>query len=319
MMEISTTSNDEIIVKFTGHLRPFQLIQRYCNNPDCPCNQVSLEFIEVEKDGSAVPNQIRFSFGLDLGTWQVCEDTKDIKQTNALVDEFLHDLSDEMKAMFQKKRETIKQRNRKLANFTMPVEDIKCGRLISFSEIMSDRKGDYDGFPAYGFQFAHEGQTYLIDDLYCPNPKCKCNEVHLMFLNYSKRTGETATATEIFLAELSFDGKKREFPELVKFSESQAEELVRLWLHTEPDILDDLKQRYKEVKKITKRILKNNRKSPSSRIQAIPSPSKAIPIINSDTGFTKDFKLGRNTPCPCGSGKKYKKCCGRIQKVGASG
>jgi len=22
-------------------------------------------------------------------------------------------------------------------------------------------------------------------------------------------------------------------------------------------------------------------------------------------------KIGRNQPCPCGSGKKYKKCCGR--------
>ncbi|PWB88429.1 YecA family protein, partial [Methylocystis sp. MitZ-2018] len=21
-------------------------------------------------------------------------------------------------------------------------------------------------------------------------------------------------------------------------------------------------------------------------------------------------KVGRNDPCPCGSGKKYKKCCG---------
>jgi len=27
---------------------------------------------------------------------------------------------------------------------------------------------------------------------------------------------------------------------------------------------------------------------------------------------TKPFvnKIGRNDPCPCGSGKKYKKCCG---------
>ena len=23
----------------------------------------------------------------------------------------------------------------------------------------------------------------------------------------------------------------------------------------------------------------------------------------------KDKKVGRNNPCPCGSGKKYKKCC----------
>jgi len=25
----------------------------------------------------------------------------------------------------------------------------------------------------------------------------------------------------------------------------------------------------------------------------------------------RDKKVGRNDPCPCGSGKKYKKCCGR--------
>jgi preprotein translocase subunit SecA len=25
----------------------------------------------------------------------------------------------------------------------------------------------------------------------------------------------------------------------------------------------------------------------------------------------KGQKIGRNDPCPCGSGKKYKKCCGK--------
>jgi preprotein translocase subunit SecA len=25
----------------------------------------------------------------------------------------------------------------------------------------------------------------------------------------------------------------------------------------------------------------------------------------------KEAKIGRNDPCPCGSGKKYKNCCGR--------
>ncbi|MCU9815505.1 SEC-C domain-containing protein [Paraclostridium sp. AKS73] len=25
----------------------------------------------------------------------------------------------------------------------------------------------------------------------------------------------------------------------------------------------------------------------------------------------KDEEIGRNDECPCGSGKKYKKCCGR--------
>lgn len=33
------------------------------------------------------------------------------------------------------------------------------------------------------------------------------------------------------------------------------------------------------------------------------------PIISRNPN-TKQNKVGRNDPCPCGSGKKYKKCCG---------
>ena len=29
------------------------------------------------------------------------------------------------------------------------------------------------------------------------------------------------------------------------------------------------------------------------------------------TPQAKSKKIGRNDPCPCGSGKKYKKCCGK--------
>ena len=29
------------------------------------------------------------------------------------------------------------------------------------------------------------------------------------------------------------------------------------------------------------------------------------------TTIRKEKKVGRNDPCPCGSGKKYKKCCGQ--------
>ncbi len=32
--------------------------------------------------------------------------------------------------------------------------------------------------------------------------------------------------------------------------------------------------------------------------------TKKKPVVNKET-------VGRNDPCPCGSGKKYKNCCGR--------
>jgi uncharacterized protein YecA (UPF0149 family) len=30
---------------------------------------------------------------------------------------------------------------------------------------------------------------------------------------------------------------------------------------------------------------------------------------NKSQGLKSAAKVGRNDPCPCGSGKKYKKCC----------
>ncbi|RXM02456.1 hypothetical protein EO238_29585, partial [Citrobacter sp. AAK_AS5] len=30
-----------------------------------------------------------------------------------------------------------------------------------------------------------------------------------------------------------------------------------------------------------------------------------------ETFRREEPRIGRNDPCPCGSGKKYKKCCGR--------
>ena len=33
-------------------------------------------------------------------------------------------------------------------------------------------------------------------------------------------------------------------------------------------------------------------------------------LQNPQTTLRKPVKVGRNDPCPCGSGRKYKKCCG---------
>jgi preprotein translocase subunit SecA len=41
-----------------------------------------------------------------------------------------------------------------------------------------------------------------------------------------------------------------------------------------------------------------------SKIQIVKEPVKPQPVV-----FSPQKKVGRNDPCPCGSGKKYKKCC----------
>lgn len=50
----------------------------------------------------------------------------------------------------------------------------------------------------------------------------------------------------------------------------------------------------------------------SDRFHDLPArPPLAGEAAPTNTGFTRPTpKVGRNEPCPCGSGKKYKKCCG---------
>jgi len=45
--------------------------------------------------------------------------------------------------------------------------------------------------------------------------------------------------------------------------------------------------------------------------QLFAAPSQPVPSKTSVPSMMSGPKVGRNDPCPCGSGKKYKKCCGR--------
>jgi hypothetical protein len=42
-----------------------------------------------------------------------------------------------------------------------------------------------------------------------------------------------------------------------------------------------------------------------------PSPPPAPASYETPKPLIREPKIGRNDPCPCGSGKKYKKCCGK--------
>ncbi|MCK4533421.1 SEC-C domain-containing protein, partial [bacterium] len=52
--------------------------------------------------------------------------------------------------------------------------------------------------------------------------------------------------------------------------------------------------------------------SPSSALSPSSSPDSSASLPSpSPSSLKKSAKIGRNDPCPCGSGKKYKKCCGK--------
>ena len=53
--------------------------------------------------------------------------------------------------------------------------------------------------------------------------------------------------------------------------------------------------------------------APAKRFEFTAPAKTAEPA--SATVVRKDVKVGRNDPCPCGSGKKYKKCHGAVRAV----
>ena len=58
--------------------------------------------------------------------------------------------------------------------------------------------------------------------------------------------------------------------------------------------------RYREVRQNLERKEQSKKKETNERV-----------IKNEKTQPIKKKKVGRNEPCPCGSGKKYKQCCGK--------
>ena len=51
--------------------------------------------------------------------------------------------------------------------------------------------------------------------------------------------------------------------------------------------------------------------APAGRGQSSDIVSEAAAALDKSKPVRTGPKVGRNDPCPCGSGKKYKQCCGR--------
>jgi len=157
---------------------------------------------------------------------------------------------------------------------------------------------DYDEVERNGLMYAYNGilphgdqilvsikeEKYLIVDQFCLLPKCKCTDATLDLVP----AGEDAMKADPWCAFRLKYAKKHwvvmeDFPPPIPLEEIRAAIEVQ-----HPDFYKQLLGRHEKLKKI---YLNCRRK--------YYSPPQIVP----------DRKVGRNDPCPCGSGKKYKKCC----------
>ncbi len=82
------------------------------------------------------------------------------------------------------------------------------------------------------------------------------------------------------------------------------------------EVLDRLKELYRETgraseaKAVQAQIEQLSKPAPAKPIaRPAPAPPRPRSIIPEPAPARAPARVGRNDPCPCGSGKKYKKCC----------
>lgn len=274
-------AKDSPLVKFDSHGNPFLMVESCCRNPECDCNEVALEFIETDESVSPLADPMRFCIYLNIRTWQENRRQERQESTQRLVDEFISGLTDEMKKRFKGNYERVKEKARNGARFEMPVEDICRGRMVRYSDVFGEVLES-------GFEFEFEGKTYIVDDQYCTNPGCKCEQVVLVFLDVCR---ETETASEVFGGRLYFR-KGLTIEDNPGCTKEEAGRTFDAWQKSNPDAIHILKDRCVEMKEVGQRLIAEDEARETTR-----SPRRE--------------KIGRNDPCPCGSGKKYKKCCGK--------
>ncbi len=294
---------DEPVQRVTGlllHLpesdRHFVMLRQYCKNPDCDCNSVHLTLEETDGRGKQQATGPALELSLDMTTWRPDRKSRFSPEEKRLVGEFLAVLDvvlkDDLKSEYDRRRSRARF-ERRLATYVIPPETMNTDALVAFAELCYEPDPSRPLEP-YTFRFQHEDTKYLVQDFYCPRPGCPCKEVRLSFRKV--RPGpEVTPPEEIFQARHLLDGTfDIETFEDVDLSLAEAHRLHDVFVQAHPDLRKILKGRDREVKKVGKRSLKAARNAASEAAAKTRARKKT----------------GRNDPCPCGSGKKYKRCCG---------
>jgi len=134
---------------------------------------------------------------------------------------------------------------------------------------------------------------WAVDDQFCVQPKCSCSETILSYLKLVDRAGVTARKIR--------DVPSHRYNHLTRKTDSLSEwpatgpsqtDLFGALKAANPKLDEHLRFRQLILQTLYIRMEMEQTKSLFGSLAATPRP-----------------KIGRNDPCPCGSGRKYKHCC----------
>lgn len=274
---------DRIVIQFSGMNSKILVNESYCVNPACSCTDVVLSFIELADDGYLMNEW--FTIRLDMNSWKVTDKKKVSKKIgiDEMIKEFMNDI-DKLKDKLLIHAMKAKEYGRKHYLEYIYDSNVKMlldGEMVAYAEIF----GSLD-FDLLSFELTM-GEKWFIDDQYCSNPKCQCNDAVLSFI---KIDDSVKTQKPEFAVRMNL----KDFKYVIEYNQCGTEkinEIIKYLRDKKPELFAVLRRRYQEIKVASKEVIKKFNLETMKDSQA-------------------NVKIGRNDPCPCGSGKKYKRCCG---------
>lgn len=261
------------------------IFDSYCHNPDCECRNVTLGFFEVVGDRKM---EQLFVIEIDVDTWKLKKYQVLRKEINykGMITKFLRVTDKKIRLKIKKRFESRKLFDGETLKENIDLAAIRKNQFMFYVEIFNT--WDIDSFI-----FEHKGVKYFVFDSYCVNPKCDCNDVVLSFYK-----GDLSTEPISCYFSLKVKFKTGNYQVLEKSNAVNSKDITEIYnvflTHSVHEDLKLIKMRYARVKKVRTALLLNDVNICSSN----------------DLGSLKNIKIARNTPCPCGSGKNYQKCCG---------
>jgi len=275
-----------------------------CANPDCECAETFIELLEHDETQPFGWGRVKLSLEVDVETWQETKKPARPAALETLAQDFLREYPASERhrwraALTQKRRLT-----RRLQEYRIDPKLVEAGTLVPFGDIASEHRSLWSGGNAYAFSIQPDDVEYLLVDLYCPNPDCECRDFHLAFFRCTPKSpgGEPKSVRMCFLATLSLDGDVKTI-QREEGTQADASRVLETW-RDGPTFVTDMEDFRWRAWKIKSIALRND--PPRARWPAAETP-ESPPADR----LSSPPRVGRNDPCPCGSGKKFKKCCAK--------
>lgn len=270
----------------------WQVSAKICSAATCSCPNIFLELTSPDRDP--------ISFAVDLEN-ELVFDASEIEM-EAFISSWTQDDWNEVDRWHHNENSF---KISKIDTATIPLITFDKSDLADLSNYRNGRRVGFEDFfyADVGTPFECQNRRFRIQDSYCLRPGCSCSSA-MLFLS-EEIIQEPLQSSGLVHAPLGYktlancvfdvdtrhcsdfeleDGSKDEFDSYVACLKAFADACRPESPRERRALLANLIERHSRL---------------------MPSDEPTAPTIRRTT-----TKVGRNDPCPCGSGKKHKKCCG---------